>query len=224
MVPGIYLFLLAVFAASILIGYFRGFVKTILSLGAGLICVLIAREYCEPLAAWANEHYVHPAIVNAVSNAIQSHLDGGTQAVVDAIPASVSHAATLAGVSVPELVQDISGAADVPAIAERLTTAVEQVLLNGLLLVAAFVALFLVLRLAAAVVIAVIDVVFKLPVLKTVNRSIGGALGALKGVFWVLVCILGLAALSQLLPETALAQAFEQSGLHAVSDVITSLI
>ncbi|MBR2730471.1 MAG: CvpA family protein [Clostridia bacterium] len=221
---GIYAFLLAVLVAAIVIGHFRGFVKTILSLLAGLLCVIIAKEYCDPLAVWANRTFVHPAIVKAVSGAIQSHLDGGAQAIVDAIPAPVAQAASTAGVSLPELVQGVSASADVPAVAERLTTAVEQVLLNGLMHLAAFVALFLVLRLLMAVAIAVIDLVFKLPVLKTVNRSIGGAIGALKGVVWVLICILGLAAVSQLFPETALAAAFQQSGLNAVSDAIVSLI
>ena len=224
LVLGIYGGLLAVLLVSILLGYVRGFVKTVLSMVAVVLCVIIAKEYCDPLAAWVNQTFVHPAMVKAVSNAIQTHLDGGTQAIVNAIPAAVTQAASAAGVSASELVQGVTASADVPAVAERITVAAEQVLLGGLLRAAVFVAMFLVLRLAAGIVIAVIDAVFRLPVLKTVNRSVGGALGALKGFVWVLICILGLAAVSQLFPETPLAAAFEQSGLNAVSDAIASLI
>lgn len=222
LVLAIYGGLLAVLALSVVLGYFRGFIKTILSMAAVVLCVIVAKEYCDAVAAWLSRTYVHPALVSAVSNAISTNLSGGAQAILNAVPGAVTQAASAAGVSVSALVEGIS-TADVTPVAERIATAAEQTMLGGLLQAAAFVALFLALRLLAGILIFIIDIAFKLPVLKTVNRAVGAVFGALKGVVWVLVGILGLGAVAQLLPETPLAQAFAQSGLQTVSDAIASI-
>lgn len=222
LVLAIYGGLLAVLALSVVLGYFRGFIKTILSMAAVVLCVIVAKEYCDAVAAWLSRTYVHPALVSAVSNAISTNLSGGAQAILNAVPDAVTQAASAAGVSVSALVEGIS-TADVTPVAERIATAAEQTMLGGLLQAAAFVALFLALRLLAGILIFIIDIAFKLPVLKTVNRAVGAVFGALKGVVWVLVGILGLSAVAQLLPETPLAQAFAQSGLQTVSDAIASI-
>lgn len=222
LVLAIYGGLLAVLALSVVLGYFRGFIKTILSMVAVVLCVIVAKEYCDAVAAWLSRTYVHPALVSAVSNAISTNLSGGAQAILNAVPGAVTQAASAAGVSVSALVEGIS-TADVTPVAERIATAAEQTMLGGLLQAAAFVALFLALRLLAGILIFIIDIAFKLPVLKTVNRAVGAVFGALKGVVWVLVGILGLGAVAQLLPETPLAQAFAQSGLQTVSDAIASI-
>ena len=75
----------------------------------------------------------------------------------------------------------------------------------------AFFVIFAVCSGILAIVIAVIDSIFKLPVIKSLNKLLGGVLGAVKGLIGVLIVSVVLCGISELFPETQFAQAVTQA-------------
>lgn len=171
-----------IFAVFIINGRKRGFINTALSLAASAIAIFVAYKYAMPVAQWADGAFIKSAAVNTFSEAISAHLSSGTQAVIDAVPSYITEAAEAGGVSLQELISGIGSSINAEQAAEQIYGATYSIIILPVLTVVAFLAIYAIISFILSFAVKAIDKVFKLPGLKGLNKTLGGLLGAVKGV------------------------------------------
>ncbi len=216
------------FAALIIISIFdgrrKGFVKMVLSFVATVLSWLTASELSQPLAAWANENFVHGWISGSVENAIASSLGSGTNALIESIPDYIANAAEAAGISLQSLALQLSGTVDPAQAAEKIYAAVESTFVVPAIRIVAFFIIFAITERIIALGIGIINRFFKLPIIKSFNKLLGGTAGALKGIISVAVISLAFSFVTMIAPETDFSQAVGQSGVYQIMiEAITAL-
>lgn len=195
--------LILIAVSSVFDGRRKGFVKTFLSLIATAVSILIAYEYSAPLAEWANEAFIHNAAVNTISEAMTAQLSNGTQALIDSIPDFIVEAAEAGGITVSSVVSNIGSSIDATQAAEQIYGGIYGIIVHPVLSVIAFLVLYAISNAVLSLGISVINGVFKLPVLKSLNRFFGGIVGAVKGIIVVAVLSVVLVTVSGIIsPET----------------------
>lgn len=212
--------LILIFVSLILDGRRKGFFKTVLSLVATAISVLIAYEYSAPLAEWANEAFVQKAAVNTFAEAISVHLSSGTQAIIDAIPDYIVKAAEAGGVTVSSAVSDISSSVDAVQAAEQIYSGIYGILVFPILSVIAFIILYAIGNAVLSFGISFVNNIFRLPVLKGLNKLLGGVIGAVKGAVVLVILCTVLVVVSPILPEE-LSSAVNEA---AIPEILSSFI
>ncbi len=206
----------ALLVVNVLDGRKKGFVKMILSFAATVLSWLIAAELSQPLAEWANEAFVHGWISGSIENAIADSLGNGTNALIEAIPDYIASAAETAGISVQSLAQQLGSSVDSAQAAEKIYTAVESAFVVPAIRIVAFFIVFAVAQRILAILIGIVNKFFKLPIIKSFNKLLGGAAGALKGIIVIAVLSLVLSFVIMLAPETDFSLAAEQSTVYQI--------
>lgn len=179
--------LILILVATFFDGRRKGFFKMLFSLVATDVSLLIAYEYSAPIAEWANETFIQNAAVNILADSISSHLSNGTQAVLDAIPDYISEAAQVTGTSVSGVISDIGSSFDAVQAAEKIYGGIYSVIVFPILMVAVFVVIYAISNIILSFAIKFLNNIFRLPVLKGLNKFFGGILGAVKGVVIVVI-------------------------------------
>lgn len=187
--------LLLIFVLAVVWGAYRGAVRTVLGIVAFLLAGFMAVKIGVYLAPEIYDRFFSESIASAIQDNLPSATDAVSsanqaEAALNALPESIRNLAAAAGIDLniiqaqlssyqysgSDIAQSIEGSVIAP-----LVTTVCKVLIA----IIAFILIYIILRLL----ICLIDRFFDLPVLGTVNRVLGGVLGAVKGVF--LVAILG---------------------------------
>ncbi len=206
----------ALIVVSVIDGRKKGFVKMLLSFAATILSWLIAAELSQPIALWANESFVHGWISSSIENAIASSLGNGTNAIIEAIPDYIANAADIAGVSLQNLAIQLSNVVDSAQAAEKIYTVVESTFVIPAIRIVAFFIVYAVAERILAVLIGVVNKLFKLPIIKSFNRLLGGAAGALKGLIAVAALCLVLSFITMIAPETDFTFAAGQSMIYQI--------
>lgn len=189
--------LILILVASIFDGRRKGFVKTVLSLAVTVVSFIIAKEFAPTLADWVNTNFIHDMGVQWLANLISDNIASGTQAVVDAIPQSVAEAVTaFANTKVETLVSGAADSAQIAAVAEKIYNAAELAFINAFITAVSFLVIFAISKVILSIGASLINGIFRLPVLKGINKFLGGLAGALKGaIAVVIICmVLGMCA------------------------------
>lgn len=216
--------LIVVFAGCIIDGRKKGFVKMILSVVATVIALFIAKEYAEPVANWINESFVHGRIVESISRAISDSVGSGAAAIANALPGYIVRAAEAIGLSAKEITADLGSNVTSVQAAEQICTAVEGAFIVPAIKIVSF---FIIFAIGSAVLnfaASFINGIFKLPLIKSVNKLLGAILGGVKGLIAVLIIGLVFWLISSIAPETPFAAAVEDSAIiKTVWEIINSL-
>ncbi|MGN0567728.1 MAG: CvpA family protein [Acutalibacteraceae bacterium] len=185
--------LLIVLFVMILAGIKNGFVRCVLSIVAFTLAFAAAVFLSEPAAQTVYDNFAKEPIESAIAESItdtgtaQTAADS-TQAVIDSLPEAVVSAASSLGIDVSQLAEQAGSInLNTSDMAAELTDKVAQPIALAVLKVLAFAVIFLILNLVLQIAVSVISRLFKLPVLKTFNHALGGALGAVKGLMLVVV-------------------------------------
>lgn len=187
--------LLLIFILFIILGAYRGAVRTILGIAAFILAGFLAVRIGVYLAPEIYDRFFAESISQTVQANLPSTSAGMSatqqaQAALNALPEPIRNLAVAAGVdlnaiqaqlasyqySSADIAQNIEGSIIAPIV-----TTVFKIFVT----IASFVLLYIILRLL----ICLIDRFFNLPVLSTVNRVVGGLLGAVRGL--LAVAILG---------------------------------
>ena len=185
--------LLIVLFVMILAGIKNGFVRCVLSVVAFTLAFAAAVFLSEPAAQTVYDNFAKEPIESAIAERItdtgtaQTAADS-TQAVIDSLPEAVVSAASSLGIDVSQLAEQAGNInLNTSDMAAELTDKVARPIALAVLKVLAFAVIFLILNLVLQIAVSVISRLFKLPVLKTFNHALGGALGAVKGLMLVVV-------------------------------------
>lgn len=206
----------ALIVVNVIDGRKKGFVKMLLSFAATILSWLIAAELSQPIALWANESFVHGWISSSIENAIASSLGNGTNAIIEAIPDYIANAAEIAGVSLQNLAIQLSNVVDSAQAAEKIYTVVESTFVIPAIRIVAFFIVYAVAERILAVLIGVVNKLFKLPIIKSFNRLLGGAAGAFKGIIAVAALCLVISFITMIAPETDFTFAAGQSMIYQI--------
>ena len=207
--------ILAVLAASVIYGLFRGFLGSLLS----AVCFLLSLA----LAAWAG-----PLLSDALTgnSGVMDTVASYTDSVV------VGTSADFYGGSAPEIIEKIASGLPVPesvrqALADRLSAQtdksgsalretanreVARIVIGALSYVICFVLACILL----SVVSSLIRHVFKLPVLKQMDALAGGLLGLLRGALILYVLFLLVPVISSLSPVNGFDELIAESKLAGI--------
>lgn len=205
--------LIVVFAGCIIDGRRKGFVKMILSIVATVIAIFIAKEYAEPVAKWINETFVHERIVDSIARAISDSVGSGAAAIANALPDYIVRAAEAIGLTAQGITADLGSNVTAVQAAEQVCSAVEGAFIIPAIQLVSF---FIIFAIASAVLnfaASLINGIFKLPLIKSVNKLLGALLGGVKGIIAVLIIGLVFYLISAIAPETPFAAAVEDSAV-----------
>ena len=185
--------LLIVIFVMILAGIKNGFVRCVLSIVAFTLAFAAAVFLSEPAAQTVYDNFAKEPIESAIAESItdtgtaQTAADS-TQAAIDSLPEAVVSAASSLGIDVSQLAEQAGSInLNTSDMAAELTDKVARPIALAVLKVLAFAVIFLILNLVLQIAVSVISRLFDLPVLKTFNRTLGGVLGAVKGLLLVTV-------------------------------------
>ncbi len=214
--------MILIFVSCIIDGRRKGFVKTVLAVLSAIVCFIVAKEFCGPVAVWVNENFVHSALVTAISDVIRDNINEGTQAVLAQMPQTLTDALAQFGFSVESAISGLGTQENVTQAAESITNAAQDILVLPLLNIISFIVIFAVCRFVSGILIGMVNTFFRLPVIKGLNKLAGGILGAVKG--FIVIAVVSFVALgaAQLLPDMPIAQAIKDSTVITTLAEITN--
>ena len=214
------LILVLIFASFIINGRRRGFVNAILTLIATVISIFTAYEFSAPVAQWADETFIKNAAVNSIADIISANIGNGTQAVVDAIPSYIAEAAKAGGISLSEIIAELGSSVDAVQVAEQIYGAAHNAVVMPVLTVITFLVVYAAISFVLSFAVRAISKVFRLPILKGLNKLFGGLLGAFKGAVAIVILCTVLVAIKFILPEEFALAVDESVIVNFAADII----
>ncbi len=180
-----------VFLLAVLVGYRRGFIKTMAGIVAFVLAIVVASMFAAPLATWSYDTFVEPPISAAIEEQIAAagnNITAQVDAAYTALPSLVQNLLAQAGIADAQaLTQQLAGEYSTPPV-WRLMDVIRPLVLPLVEAVCSLL-LFIVTSIVAGLLLKVLDIVAKLPVLKQVNKSLGLLAGILSGLLWALIVV-----------------------------------
>ena len=218
---------IGIIAVSLLFGFYRGFVASVLNTGGGLIAFGLSFVLYPKLAAaiQSNDGLVRTLL----------HYTDASNRIGD-LELAISNVATLTGEKVAEVIQKVSlpapfdtllevnleqqiyAATGITSVADYVSQTILTASINILCFLVCFVALYLVI----SIVVNMLRAVFRFPLLKQLDWLAGGVFGLLRGVllcyaaFAIVPLVLTMVPIdfvSQLMAESTLAPIFNNGSL-----------
>lgn len=217
--------LILIFVSFILVGRKKGFIKTVLSLVVTVVSILIAREYSPAVAQWVNDNFVHEMGVKWLTNLISDNISSGAQAIAEMIPKAISEAvASFTDTSVEALLSGVATDAQIAAAAEKIYVAAENAFILSVVSAIVFLVIFAISSAILSIGVSLINAIAKLPVLKGLNKLLGGVLGAIKGAIGLSVICPLLSTVARLFADSPLQVAVDGSQIiQFVMKLISSI-
>lgn len=191
------IFLLIIFAVIVILGAVNGFIKTVLGIVATLAAFFLAYKLSALFAPQIYENFLSERVLNAIKTRLFDAQDATSaaqqaSAVLASIPEFVINIAASIGINTTGITEKIRGLDNTSStIAKELTDNIAAPIVIAVVHAILFAVLISVLYILFMVVVKVIDKIFKLPFLKTANRLLGAAVGAVKGLACIfLICII----------------------------------
>ena len=232
--------IILIFAACIFDGYRRGFVKMLLSLAAIVISVAVASALSAPVAKWAYDEYVGDIASEYVESYFESALEsagltedeftgsnfeGSKEKIAEAIPEEIAEFLEEYDISIEEILDGVSAEDTLEETGEKIIENVERAIILPVLEITAFILIYIVSSIILTIVVGVICSLFKLPIIKGINKSFGAALGTLKGLAVIGVLSVFAVFAASFLSGNELADAVSEATLtNAISEIVLQLI
>ena len=197
--------ILLVFILAIVIGYKRGFVKTMAGLVAFVAAALVAFLLSGPIAQFIYDSSIEPKVVSTITQHLEEtggSLEAGVDKALETLPGFITNALANSGVeSGADVVDKLAGTEGEQSLAQRVAEQMVEPVVVPLLKVVCLLLLFVIAYIVAVILLRVLNVVAKLPLLKQLNEVLGVAAGAVTGALWTLLLV----SLLQLLAATGAA-------------------
>lgn len=190
--------LIAIFAAYVFFAAKKGFIRTLLELVAVVAAIVLSFQISPVVAQSAYDGLVEKQIVSAVDEQINENVDSMSladkaNAVLDSIPEYAVSFASAVGVEISDIKDQISAEKlDSENLAQSLVEKIAEPIVVGALTVIIFMLLAVVLIILLKLAAKYISKLFNIPIVKSLNKGLGGALGAIKGALVLLVICTGL--------------------------------
>ena len=184
---------MAVFAIPVFRGWRRGFTKSILGLGRLVLSLVITILFGSAFAGRIDERFINPPVFEAVSKKFSSiaaevtaSAEGGIDALVEKIPEAFRGYLDLT---------TVDPTAEINALVEQWSRTVADGISKVISLILGFVLLFVISFILLTVAIFIVNKLVKLPVIQSVDKILGLAVGAFSGAVTVVVLSILLSAI-----------------------------
>lgn len=180
--------LVTIFAAFVFTAAKKGFMHTLLELLAVIVALALSYQFSPVVAQATYDEIVEKSLVEAVETQIDetvniSSVTTQAEVLLDSIPGFMASFASSAGVDLDEIKTQISSEKFSSAnLAMELVDKIAKPIAVGALTVIFFLLLSVVLIFVLKWIAGLLAKLFKLPLIGTVNKVLGGVLGACKGV------------------------------------------
>lgn len=181
-----------IFVLAVYLGYKRGFIKAISKLAAFVIAAVVAYLFCGSLAGAVFERAIAPAVEKSLTPYLESadtDVTAAIETVKAKLPAFARELLENKGDNASYLTT-LKGESKTPAqMAEEFTRGpVRTAVLPGLKMLCA-IGLFLVAMILALIALRAVNKVFQLPVLHTLNGTLGLVAGVANGLVLVIIAV-----------------------------------
>ena len=218
------LILLAAFVVAIITGYRRGLIRSVMNIASFIIAYFCTRNFTPALAQIYQENFMFEAFCGQIQASLDALVNAGLQSIdfsklFAEKPAALIDIADRFGMDMSRLENfyDVSASEGVENMSRSLAEFIAEPAALTASEVAAFVSIFFGVLLILFLATLLLDLIFKLPLLKTVNRIGGIAIGGICGLayVWILAYILSAAVpvLAMMFPDAISASAAENSML-----------
>lgn len=162
------------------LGYNKGLVKMSVSFVSIVVSIVVTKLALPYVLVWVNQN---EGVRNALTGRVNAMLGigGGAEPALDQAQSGADVFYELIGV-------------------DRLTAYIGEKASEFVIMVLTFVVLLIVAHIAVRMLFQVLDLIAKLPGLSFLNRTLGGALGLIEGLFYIWIFLVVIS----ILPETAL--------------------
>ena len=189
--------IVAVFALCIFVGVKNGLIRSIIGLVVVAVAAALAVWLSEPVASGIYDLFIKKSLETAVAAQLPDMSSAqltsqNVQEVISSLPAAIVKAAQSMGVDIAAI-SEKAGSVDLSAsnIAAEICDSVAKPIAVAVLKVLSFAVIFFVCDFFLQIAAKAVCKLFELPVIRSVNRTLGGVFGALKGVFVaVFACLL----------------------------------
>lgn len=196
--------LIVIFGLLVFRGWWRGFMKSVLSLGRLILSLVITIVFGASFAAWIDAKFVNPPVFEAVfkkfsdiAAEVTASAEGGIDALVEKIPEAFRGYLDL---------ETIDPAAEINALVEQWSHTVADGISKVIATVIGYILLFVLTFLVLTLVIFIVTRFAKLPAIKTVDKLLGLVVGLFSGAAVVIFISVILSALLGIFGQEALVE------------------
>lgn len=176
--------LIVIFGLLVFRGWWRGFMKSVLSLGRLILSLIITILFGSAFAGWIDAKFVNPPVFESVFKKfsdiaadVTASAEGGVDALVEKIPEAFRGYLDL---------EAVDPTAEINVLVEEWSHTVADGISKVIATVIGYILLFVLAFIALTVVIFIVSKVAKLPAIKTVDKLLGLAVGIVSGLVAVI--------------------------------------
>ena len=196
--------LIVIFGLLVFRGWWRGFMKSVLSLGRLILSLVITIVFGASFAAWIDAKFVNPPVFEAVfkkfsdvAAEVTASAEGGIDALVEKIPEAFRGYLDL---------ETLDPTAEIDALVEQWSHTVADGISKVIATVIGYILLFVLAFLVLTLVIFIVTRFAKLPAIKTVDKLLGLVVGLFSGAAVVIFISVILSALLGIFGQEALVE------------------
>jgi uncharacterized membrane protein required for colicin V production len=196
--------LIVIFGLLVFRGWWRGFMKSILSLGRLILSLVITIAFGASFAAWIDAKFVNPPVFEAVfkkfsdvAAEVTASAEGGIDALVEKIPEAFRGYLDL---------ESVDPTAEINALVEEWSHTVADSISKVIATVIGYILLFVLTFLVLTVVIFIVTRFAKLPAIKTVDKLLGLVVGLFSGAVAVIFISVILSAILGVIGQEAVVE------------------
>ncbi|AOY75398.1 CvpA family protein [Clostridium formicaceticum] len=217
--------IIVILLVNTIIGYKRGLVLTLFSLGSYIVAVLVTKTYYLQLATWIKNF---PLFIHRIQPFVESQVGLRLSTILGLNHGTLSEK-LIEEVELPSFIQDyLLKEASIETYAQQTAEIVKEhfqdMFVNFFVNVISIVALFILIRMLVLLIGYLLNGVFQIPVLGAVNKLGGGFLGALKGGILMVVIVLVMTMMAMINLEGTIAKGMNESVLLPILSDFFSML
>lgn len=196
--------LVVIFGLLVFRGWWRGFMKSVLSLGRLILSLVITIIFGASFAAWIDAKFINPPVFEAVfkkfsdiAAEVTASAEGGIDALVEKIPEAFRGYLDL---------ESVDPTAEINALVEEWSHTVADGISKVIATVIGYILLFILAFLVLTVVIFIVTRFAKLPAIKTVDKLLGLVVGLFSGAVAVIFISVILSAILGVIGQEAVVE------------------
>ncbi len=221
--------LAALLAVCLIVGWKRGFVKSLMDLASNLIAFILARVVSVQLAPQIFAQYFEQRAYSSLNRELASAGNSASsqvQSALDSIPESLNGFLGMLGVDKKSMASALSQKLEESGadIAEVLMNNIVSPVLTAIIKLLVFVAVFVLAVLILKIATLLLDKLTELPAVKQANEIFGLLFGAVKGVIVIAVACFALELVAGVIGNDSLTSLVESSRIVGAFDNILNLL
>lgn len=221
--------LAALLAVCLIVGWKRGFVKSLMDLASNLIAFILARVVSVQLAPQIFAQYFEQRAYSSLNRELASAGNSASsqvQSALDSIPESLNGFLGMLGVDKKSMASALSQKLEESGadIAEVLMNNIVSPVLTAIIKLLVFVAVFVLAVLILKIATLLLDKLTELPAVKQANEIFGLLFGAVKGVIVIAVACFALELIAGVIGNDSLTSLVESSRIVGAFDNILNLL